>query len=85
MMAPLHLAVQNLHNEVMKVRLLPTPRHSTGQDQVQWSLPRPDWPTSLPGWMKDSDYNTGFAFDQPIMIDEDSLIFIKEFLCISIF
>lgn len=49
MMAPLHLAVQNLHNKVMKVRLLPTPRHSTGQDQVQWSLPRPDWPTSLPG------------------------------------
>lgn len=35
--------------------------------------------------MKDSDYNTGFAFDQPIMIDEDSLIFIKEFLYISIF
>lgn len=24
MMAPLHIAVQSLHNEVMKVRLLPT-------------------------------------------------------------
>lgn len=32
MMAPLHIAVQNLHNEVMKVRLLPMPHHSMSQD-----------------------------------------------------
>ena len=95
MMAPLHVAVQGLYNNVMKVRLQAATQVPTivawAGTHVQLCLPAPEGQPQLPGPTECIDFNVGFSSDQLTIVVLmmmtmriiTTTVFIDQFLCIS--